>query len=270
MPYNELIRAPIAEFAGIDTADTSGVLLTANVANHVKGIYVQLIAASEFDADFLLVTCVNATTTMDFLVDIGIGPATETVVIANLQFCNRAVAPAQGYLIPVHIPAGTRITARCQAATGGSTIEIAISLYGQGLETDGFGGEIITYGAATASSGGVNIDPGVTANLIGAFTELTAACTDHIHGFIISHGNNNDYSRTACNWAVSIAIGAGGAETIIHSYLINCDGSGDMVYPSVLMLPCDIPVGTRISIAAQCTINTAGDRIFDTIIYAWN
>jgi hypothetical protein len=61
-----------------------------------------------------------------FLVDIGIG---TSVLVANLYYGNYAsYSPCTFIALPVRIPAGSQVQARCQDIAGGKTVDISITL----------------------------------------------------------------------------------------------------------------------------------------------
>ena len=106
---------------GAVVANSAGTLVTDSGTAGTKGAWAQLIGSTLYDITWL---AISITSQASFLttafVDIGIGAAgSEMVVISNLMLSITGddSAPAQ-YVLPVYIPARTRIAARCMSANG--------------------------------------------------------------------------------------------------------------------------------------------------------
>lgn len=263
------MRGTVFESGGGNAADSGGVTMTTDVAANTKGAYAEIIASTDYHSSYLIVSFANASVAGDALVDIAIGAAaSETVILENLYNYNRAGQSPHSYLLPVNIPAGTRVAACFQHTTGGTTMDIAITLIGGDFLSGSFNYPL-TYGANTGNSGGTNIDPGGTINTLGAYTQITASLTRDVNGLILVIDNNADNARTACQWLLNFARGGAGAEQILQQFLVGCDGTADLVLPACFYLPIFIPAGERLSAACQCSINTAGDRLLGVLVIAW-
>lgn len=256
--------------AGVAAASSGGVVLTANATPNTKGSYVDLIASTLFEAQWLMVEVgFYGGGASDFLVDIAIGAASSEMVIAsNLIFTGfLAIDHMAYYLFPAFVPAGSRISGRCQATTGSATVRCGVLLEGQGFLPSSPLSLITTYGAATADSGGVAIDMS-SINTKGAYSQLTAATTHDINWLVLGIGGQNNQARTGARWLVDIAVGGAGSEVVIVPDLIlNASGTGDCILPGCICLPGSIPAGSRVAVRAQCSINDATDRLFDAVLY---
>lgn len=263
------MRGTILEYGGGSAADSGGVSIAADAAANTKGVYAEVIASTDFHANFLIVSFANASAAVDALVDIAIGAAaSETVILPNLYTYNRAGQSPHSYMLPVNIPTGTRISARMQASTGATTMDIAIVLSAGDFLSGNFNYPL-TYGENTGNSGGTNVDPGGTINTLGAYAQITASLTRDVNGLILVIDNNADNARTACQWLLNLARGGAGSEQVLAQFLVGCDGTADMVLPAWFYLPIFIPAGERLAAAAQCSINTAGDRLLGVLVMAW-
>lgn len=247
------------------TALSRGTTLTAAATVHVKGAYAQIMAATAAAEAGFLVQLGRTSTGVDFLVDIAIGGAgSETVIVANLA-CGAGTGAASrkgAFFIPIPIRAGTRISARCQATTISTTVDVKVHLLGSlpgGM--DSFG-KCVTYGANTATTQHTTVDPGATINTNGAWTQIVAATDYACKAIIVDHSNLVQLTRTACNWMVDIAIGAAAAETaIIQNLHFECVTTEDAIlHGPTPILPVAIRAGARISARASCGINTATVR----------
>lgn len=259
-------RAPAA------VASTSGgtPVVTGGSA-HTKGSWTEIVASTPMNADMVVVV-IRGASGADTLTDFAIGAAgSETVIFPNL-YAGSGATPSLGhaaiYTIPVGIPAGTRISARSQGHATGQSLKVDLYLMNGGVAFPAAGGAVVTYGANTADSGGVLIDPGASANTKGAYSEITSATSGPLKALIVAFPLVGDGSATAADYLVDVAIGAAGSEVaIIKDFHFASHNVGNAHYPMTTpTFPVAIPSGTRISVRAQCSI-TGADRDFDAIVY---
>lgn len=123
---------------GLTTGTTSATSLDPGATINTKGAYVALSASTTEDMRWVVIVfghnAAAATGGPTYLVDIAVGAAAaEQVIIANLFVCMNS----SGYnftspiCLPVNIPAGTRISARCQCSLNTATIRLLdVALYG--------------------------------------------------------------------------------------------------------------------------------------------
>jgi len=240
-------------------------------SGNTKTTYQEVIASTPFDG-YALVTFHMADSS-DFLFDLAIGAeGAEVVILSNLIGSCPGTAlyeTSPDLLIPILIPAGTRISYRLQSYGASLWSNCAVSI----VRAGNFSGVkscqfITTYGAATADSGGTSIDPGGSALTKGAYVQITAATTARTKGLILGIGGQRNTTRTTCYWYLDVAIGDGD-EVIISDYYIACRSEGDLVAPvRSCIIPVDIPAGTEISVRASCSITDATDRLLDVVLYA--
>lgn len=252
---------------GAVTATTTATVLTSDAVADTKGAYVQLSAATDFAASGIRVFINKTSLPDDFMIDIAIGAAaSEQVIIPDLHFGqNRAANAAHSIFIPIRIPAGVRLSARCQDTAGSNTIAVMVQLH-SATQTLAFN-RVAAHGNALSIP--TTVDPGGTANAIGAWTQFTASTSFGYAGLILHFGNNLNSASTACNWMVSVAVGAGGAEqTVLSNFLVSCEATYDFITQAWTgFIPIAIPAGSRIAVAAQCTTNDATDRLLQCMVY---
>jgi hypothetical protein len=120
----------IIDTYGVDTTDSGGTSIDPGGSSHTKGSYVEITGATTRPHRYLAVlfgSQVNGVmTTGTWLFDIAIGGAGSEVVILNNLVVNATsqadgVHPAMYPLLPVNIPAGTRIAARAQSSITDAT-----------------------------------------------------------------------------------------------------------------------------------------------------
>lgn len=261
------------ETAGANAATSTGKAVVSSGTNHVKGAWVELIAATSFETSWILLqpSLFEAVAPADWLIDIGIGPAgSEQVILANVPFCTRGNEPGAGTPIPLSIPAGTRIAARAQVSNGGGvagrTARLLLQLFGSGFAEAPGAQLAVTYGANTADSGGVGVDPGAVAHTKGAWSEIVASTSFNHSCFILGIGNQANSARVAADWLVDIAVGASGSEQIILADLAAWSDGSRAIHPQRMLLPMKVPAGSRLAARGQCSTTDAIDRTFDVIL----
>jgi len=238
---------------------------------HTKGAYTTLIAATGEDTHLAYIlfsdTSVQATRT-DALVDIAIGPAgSEKVILPNLLAGWKAGAQwGVGQLIlPLRIPAGTRISARSQSIIASKAVGVAIWLY-EGADNPIWPTfiEAEAIGVTAASSIGTSVTPGVGAGVEGAWTNIggpTTRAYDAI--FPMIHGGlaNTILTGAGEQWEV----GWGGIT--LGEYFATANTSewvAGMFPPLPIFQP--VPVGTQLQIRGETSLAT-GAQAKDLAIY---
>ena len=172
-------------------------------------------------------------------------------------------------LVPFFIPKGTRIAVRGQSSNASDTLQIAIHLYAAGLSSPVGLGSCETFGANTADSGGVQIDPGSTANTKGSWTEIVSSTTNDVRWLAGILGHNGDTS-TGSQWVLyDVAIGAAAAEEIIIENLPFRNTSFEAGWGHPFFGPVDIPAGSRIAVRAQSSENDS-NRYHDIVLYGFS
>lgn len=119
---------------GFDSVNHGGTSVPPSASANTKGGFTQLIASTSVDYLGFYVevnlgdTNTSASVGAFSLIDIAIGGAgSEIIIVPNIQWYHGASRPRQFYPIP--IPAGTRISARCQADAASSAAR-RVMLYG--------------------------------------------------------------------------------------------------------------------------------------------
>lgn len=249
----------------VTAASSEPFYMTANASTNTKGAYVELISSTSFEANGLFITLRRGNLNGDALIDIAIGGSgSEQVVVPNIGFACQVLRYGTSFFIPFYIPAGSRISARVQATTGSATVGIQVVPIGGSLINQPGFSRAINYGATTADSGGTQVDPGGTINTKGSYSEITSATTAPIRYLVVAVTNQNNGTGTTAAWLFDIAIGGSGSEVVIVPDLMEVlDSNLDTLTPCHYCFPVNIPVGSRIAIRAQCSINDATDRLID-------
>jgi len=261
------------EAAGADTSASKGTAVTSSATVNTKGSYAPIIASTAFDAaGFYLVITNTAVSQADYdcLMDIAVGAeGLEQVIVSNYLYKqSNADYIGRSVYFPISIPAGTRIAARWQqdSVASGEVADVTVILVGASFIPSKPLQRCTTYGAVTADTGGVTVDPGGTANTKGDYSEITSSSTNPIKHLILGFGSNSNGSMTESVWLVDIAVGAEESEQVLIANIPLISNSGENMF-WVSSFPCHIPAGTRISARAQCSIIDATDRLFDIAIY---
>src|SRR5262245_45392246 len=243
-----------------------GTVITSGAAAATKGAWGELFAATLFDAYFMVIHFAGISSpgvSTRACVDIGIGAATEEVLIADLlgggagsTGASANVSGPKLWAFPIYIPAGSRITARYASERLSFSTRIAMWLYGgHGYPPFRVGTKVTTYGIGTVP-GGTAITPGVSAE--GAWTQIAAASSDDHFAFAPSFQTSG---TTVGNKSLTTDIGIGAAteEELASSYWWQTDSSETLGGPQPAMPTwADVPAGTRLAMRAGCNGALAG------------
>lgn len=267
MPEFPYIQSNYAQTIGSVPASTAGTTITSGGSTTTKGTYVELIAATVRDANWILIHLTNNSSTgSSHNIDIAIGSATEQVIIPDLQCIAKARSGVAPYLFPIFIPAGSRITARL-AAPSSNTIEIAITLFsGTNISTGGQPSAAVCYGA-TGASIGTNVDPGGSANTDSAWTQITASTT-RAHNWLVIGGNLGDGNLAATTkWLIDIGIGSATESEIVGDLLAGSGSANHVAANFPMCFPYFVPAASRLSVRLRSNVTTDGDRDIDIRIW---
>jgi len=256
------------ESVGMDTSD-SGMTPIVSGAIDTKGAYVELVASSGQDCEWLTLF-VNGTAGKEgILLDIATGAAASEVdVISNISIWSNATLGLENFIIPITIASGTRISARCQGTTGTLTFNVGLILH----DDDAFGtaASNITVGANTGTSQGTDIDPGGTANTKGAYTELVASSSADIDWMAIMIDPSDNNGQTTADFLFDIAIGAASSEVVVVANLHFASDSVEVDPSRAFVVKETIVSGSRISVRSQSSITDATDRVMAASIIGAN
>jgi hypothetical protein len=249
---------------------------TASASANTKGSYSTIDADAPLDADGFWLYLMPHTANRDYHVDIAIGGAgSEVNILENIQISS---AGASGFLdswevyVPLPIRGGTRISARCAASTGSAVISVGFRFVKSELTRAQRMGRATTYGAAVGDSGGTAIDPGASADTLGAWAEITASLTRRIRGYaLLSIGNKVNSARTAGSLGVQFGIGGAGSEVAVTGVVqIQAEATSDLLKPVIRGINIDLPAGVRLAARGISQTNDATDRLFEVVVIGFD
>jgi hypothetical protein len=264
--------------------------IAASASANTKGNWGLLLGPISFDATWLCIQFDDNQTNREWLSDIGIDRTgnttapTETIA-DNLHHFARVSGSAieQGgtpYAWDVLIPVGSTIFIRTQSSSGSAVT--FCSAYAAALANPHPGplvplhayqagprGVLTSYGPDTSDSGLTNVDPGGSANVKGAWSQLTGEITWDARYIYLKAGNKNNTARTTCDWNVDIGLGPVGQERVlVPDILFQDEGAPMGPLPDAWHFPLLLPAGERLAVRAACTITDATDRLIDLALYA--
>jgi hypothetical protein len=229
---------------------------------HTKGSWYQLAASTPFAFDWIEVHIQTSSGSQTALVDIGIGGAgSEVVLIPNLLIESQsAYLYHVNYRLPIAVPAGSRISARCQSNLGSADFYVKTHF----AATNGAipAQRAISYGANLTNSRGTLVQASISANTFASWVEITPSCDEMRYAvFCIQSDQNNGDQDVALN----IGVGGAGAEQIVFpSHYMECaDATLSGAIPGELTIPLCLPAGTRIACEAK---SSAGGMNVDVVL----
>ncbi len=228
-----------------------GTVLTASATLNTKGAWTQISASTPSDACAvgIMVSAANSTNSdgTNTAIDIGIGASgSEVVLIANLVVPR--IASSQ-ILVPLSIPAGTRVAMRCQATKASDVTNGYLQLFdGAMTQMEGCAGAD-TIGFVSASTQGTLVT--FAAGAKGSYSQITSATTRDYLGFMLAFDTQGASSQFS-SFTGDLAIGSSGSEKIILPDLF-VDATRSAVFNNMLsnFYPIAIPAGTRIAARGQ-------------------
>jgi len=266
-------------FASLNTSSTSGVDITMGSSANTKGSWSAMSTSTELDASAILLTFAGASPVSGsdhmYLMDISIGSSTnedDGIIIENICFTSDVVAQqcVPSFYLPIHIPAGSRVSARGQNDTANAdVISVTVQYFATTMGSpEGLNGGFVTYGANTGTSNGTPVDAGGGgAGSWGAWEVFAASSSDDFKGFFLSVGTNDNPTMSTGNHLVDVGIGASTAEETIVSRIPVYTAGNEVVRMTSIFYPVPIPAGTRISLRAQTDITAVDD---DTLSYTFH
>jgi hypothetical protein len=251
-------------------ASSRPVAITTGATVGTKSAWTQLIAATPYETGWVDVLIESGSAVSNFLVDIGIGAATETVLLPNLIGFKGNVDLMSRYGFPVRIPAGSRVSARAASGnvSAGVTLAVQLHLYPAGLAAMPPFSRVTAYGITPATCLATVVDPGGVANTK-VVTQITAATTAPHKALVMAVTGMNDTARVAIGRTMTdILVGASPEQKLvedIHNVIdISMDGP---LLQTFGPYPCAIPTGSRLAVAASSSNITAGDRAWEVSLY---
>lgn len=248
---------------------TSGVrAISASATANTKGSWTEIIASTAEDYDALLFMYTAVTSNVSYLVDVGIGAAAaEAAIVADIHTSigNNA---SEWFLIPRALAAGTRISVRCASSTLSSQVRCGITGVKGGWYYPQGGGDIVTYGANAADSGGTPIDSGGTANTYGSWVQLTASTGADLKAICVKTGGINNTTPTTGQGLLQIGVGAAAAEQGLFEIPFQMGTTLDNYGPMPpFWFPVSIPSGSRLAARFMSTVTDVTDRVMDVVVY---
>lgn len=255
---------------GLTTSTLTGISVTANASANTKGGWVEMISAAnntDLIGNFSVFFRPNTGTQADFLVDIGLGEAgTEAVVIPNLYVHSNVADEGIGrFEIPLGLPTGVKISARCQASSGSAVIPVYIGMSGRSLAQSVPLHRVTAYGADTTNTDGVQVVRSTTPGNFGSWTEIVASTTNPIKGFVVgAHKDGISYADGRMLYEVGVGPST---ERVIYSGMMitnnTTEAISDFFSP---FIETGVASGQRLAIRAAASTNNA-DWDFNYVIY---
>lgn len=263
---------------GEDASTSTGTSVAAHASANTLGSWVQLGADTTRDGFLFGICCQTIAQGVAHLVDIGIDPAGGTTFSPIAQqiavaCANQTTAPALNQpFVPLgglFIPAGSAVAARTRASTGGSALDVRALLM-SGAPDCGYTW-VESLGVDTSDSGGTSLDPGATANTKGAWTTLSAATAYDIDAIVpMVNADQTIATQNDAEGYIDVAIEVSAAQHVIVANWPYMQSAGELSYAPRILIPVQIPVGSKVVARAQSTTNTATRRLCDLSLLCFN
>jgi hypothetical protein len=234
---------------------TGSVNVTASASAHTKGNWSQLIASTSAETTFIsfAINTVNVSATNTAtLLDIGVGASgSETVIVPDIAVGGASTAI---FNIPVKVPSGTRIAARCQSARSSQTVPIGARAF----ECFNAGSAALVptavdvLGINTATSSGTALS-----GASGTWVEIIASTAKDYIAFGIAPSTNDTDTAAAADTRFDIGVGSAGNEVEFGQlfFALGATENFSMRTTSPLLFGREVPSGSRLAIRHNIAAN---------------
>ncbi|MBK1656832.1 hypothetical protein [Paracraurococcus ruber] len=229
-----------------------GVTVTASAAANAKGSYATLGTAGLSYSGFVLQML--PANSGKYRVDVAINTGGSDQVIVEDWLIDATSSGAsrsvQNLWLPIAIPSGAAVKARCQAATGSHALRVLLTGYAQ--DFPGFPGfralrSLTTFSATEA--------PTVTQNgttQTATWQEFSATpLAEPVAALYFAVSTGGDNARTTSRWLAEVASGASGSE-VSRLILQGAQNTTDITPGVWGPFPAMLPPSTRLSFKVQC------------------
>lgn len=263
-----------SETLGAVAGTSTGTQITSSATTNAKGAWAT-IGTTTFAYEQIIIQVGASGSAADYVFDIGIddGAGNSYVLAADLRISalKGAADLFLSYPLPLKIAAGAIVEARSAATIASATLRMTIvGCTASPLSGGSYSSMVALYTPAT--SRGVTIDTGATANTKSAWTQLQASTAHHVDAIMLGIGPNADVARTAATTGLlDVGIGTSGAEFALASNMLwGFTTTSDTPFPNVIgPIPMGIPAGSRVVSRAQSNNTTAGDRTLDLAVWGF-
>lgn len=227
-----------------------------------KGPWYQITAATEREYHGLYIQA-RPNATLRVAMDIGFGGAgSENVIVPDLMLQANNVGTFPTW-VPITVPEGSRLAMRAQpaVAAGGAGIEVQVLGLGAGPRIPVGFSRCERLGFTAATTLGVELDAGATANTWGAWAEIG---TTSFAWSMLDYHLHDDATPGNAFLEVEVGLGVAASEVALLRGWVFRSGGG-LIHPPPLPIPVDIPSGARISARARCSSADASTRTINLV-----
>lgn len=246
---------------------TTGVTVTASATANTKGATTTLMADTGAGGSGLLLSIADNSANARYLLDIMAG---STVLVPDIPLAYpRANQAGQLIYLPIAVPPNVTLGARCQSSTASATLSVMASFVAMGSGAPPSPQVVTAYGVVSGTTNGTQLDPGATANSA-TIVQIAASTSAPMRQAMIVLTARANTAMTTARWLLRLMAGPSGQEQAITPRVaVAANTTDDDIEPSVIgPLPVPtIPAGTRLTIAIQCSITDATDRLLDAVVY---
>jgi hypothetical protein len=221
----------------------------------------------EWNGFYLCCASDSGTDPDNFLIDISTGAASseaDFMIVENLMWgISGGSGPWNSMYMPIHVPAGSRISARGQSSTADAASDITLHGMAGGNHMRRCFRKAIGIGTSGADSGGVTLTLGLS-NSMSGWSELTSSLSDDIGAIAICYSYGATSVTNHAYFMVDIGVGAAASEYVILQEITNRANTGADCAAIQWQGPFYYPVasGTRMAVRGQ-TAETSGTVAVD-------
>jgi hypothetical protein len=246
------------------SANGHGATLTGGASN-VKGSYADLVNPVPYDtfwATFMFSNTSVAATRTDLAVDIAIGPTgggSEQIILPDLLAGWTGLAasgnfgPPKVYSLPLYIPKGVALRARCAGLVASDTVNAAVHLHG-GANNPPWGTFTMADALGITNTVGTSVTSG-NSGAEGSWAPIVASTTRAYQALMFTaQGTLADTTATSAGYHFEVGIGAAAAEVTLaeYAFAMNSNEIASGPWPPLPMFQ-EIPSGSRLAVRGECS-----------------
>jgi hypothetical protein len=261
-----------ARYQTLGRSGGGGTQITASATANTKGSYATLgTTGFDYDGFWVTITSVVSGTTYRQRVDLAVNTGGSDQVVAEDVYYDGSITgewydnSGAGFFVPVKIPGGAVVKARCQSSTGSGTLLVSINgMQGDARLVSGFR-------ALKSATDWTNTDPTNSLTLGGTtlsgWTQVMASTPVRFAGLYLGLD-----SLGAAPGFVScffdIGWGIAGSEQVLTTVGTASFGGGGpspLFYHPIGPFPCDLPAGTRLAVRGQSAYSGAAGTVYPVL-----
>lgn len=238
-----------ARYETLGAGTGTGTTVTAGGSNNTKGNYATL-GTTSFQYDGIELTFSSFSSANRYRIDIAINTTADTIIIPDLfvDCTTNGSSTSTSVFIPISVPTGAAVKARCQSNSASATVNILAT----GYQTDSKG--MRGFARCVSCTDWTNTDPTgsvtLTSTTLTGWAQVQASTTARIAALYAAIDARGVAMTGSVDLLFDIGWGSAGNERQLARFLMRSASAHQQIFGP---FPCDFPSGTRLAFRAQAS-----------------